>query len=98
MPHYPHLAGLPGATDYPVHFAAGQNAVPTIGLAAYAGRELCVDEAKEQTKEKLYLTFGCGAWVNAAKAGVPPGSSCLCRVLPCRMGFRRFHAWRLPAS
>lgn len=96
--HYPYLAGLPGATDYPVHCAAGQNAVPTIGLVAYVGRELCADEAKEQTKEKPYLTFGCGAWVNAAKAGVPPGSSCLCRVLPCRMGFRRFHAWRLPAS
>ena len=25
--HYPYLAGLPGATDYPVHFVAGQNAV-----------------------------------------------------------------------
>ena len=82
--HYPHLAGLPGAKDDPVHCVAGQNAVPTIGLAAYAGRELCADEAKEQTKEKLYLTFERGAWVNAAKAGVPPGSSCLCRIFPCR--------------
>jgi len=32
--HYPYLAGLPGATDYPVHFVAGQNTVPTIGLVA----------------------------------------------------------------
>ena len=79
--HYPYLAGLPGATDYPVHCAAGQNAVPTIGLVAYVGRELCADEAKEQTKEKLYLTFGCGAWVNAAKAGTSKRNSCLCRVL-----------------
>ena len=89
---------LQGATDYPVHFVAGQNTVPTIGLVAYAGRELCADEAKEQTKEKLYLTFGCGAWVNAAKAGTSKRNSCLCRVLHFPEGIRRFHAWRPPAA
>ena len=59
--HYPYFAGLPGATDYPVHFVAGQNAVPTIGLVAYAGRELCADEAKKQTGEKFYLISESGA-------------------------------------
>lgn len=68
------------ATDYPVHCAAGQNAVPTIGLVAYAGRELCADEAKEQTKEKPYLTFGCGAWVNAGKGRSSTGEFL---PLPC---------------
>lgn len=79
--HHPHLAGLPGAKDYPVHCVAGKNAVPAVGLVAYAGRKLCADEAKKQTWEKSYLTFESGAWINVAKAGIPNWSSCLCCVL-----------------
>jgi hypothetical protein len=82
--HYPYLTGLPGATDYPVHCVTGQNAVSAVGHTAYAGRELCADEAKKQTWEKSYLTFEGGAWINAAKAGTPKRNSCLCCVLPCR--------------
>ncbi len=53
---------------------------------------------KKQTWEKSYLTFEGGTWINAAKAGVPFGSSCLCCVLPCRKKSRRFHARRLFAA
>lgn len=96
--HYPHLAGLPGAKDYPVHCVAGQNAVSAVGHIAYAGRKLCADEAKKQTWEKSYLTFESGAWINVAKAGTPKRNSCLCCVLPCRKEIRRFHARRLFAA
>lgn len=56
--HAKDVAGLPHATAYPVYIAAGQDALPPVGLAAYAGRELRGYAAKAQTREKPNMCTG----------------------------------------
>ncbi len=50
--HAENVAGLPHATADPVHIAAGQDALPPVGSAAYAGGKLRGHETKAQTGEK----------------------------------------------
>lgn len=69
--HAEDVAGLPHAAAYPVHIAAGQDALPPVGLAAYAGRELRGYAAKAQTREKPNINARGCASEYAAKAGIP---------------------------
>ena len=69
--HAENIAGLPHATADPVHIAAGQDALPPVGSAAYAGGELRGHAPKAQTGEKSNINArGCASG-NAAKAGTP---------------------------
>ena len=69
--HAEDVAGLPHATADPVHIAAGQDALPPVGSAAYAGGELRGHAPKAQTGEKSNINArGCASG-NAAKAGTP---------------------------
>ena len=69
--HAENVAGLPHATADPVHIAAGQDALPPVGSAAYAGGELRGHAPKAQTGEKSNINArGCASG-NAAKAGTP---------------------------
>ena len=65
--HAENVAGLPHATADPVHIAAGQDALPPVGSAAYAGGELRGHAPKAQTGEKSNINArGCASG-NAAK-------------------------------
>ena len=65
------VAGLPHTTVDPVHIAAGQDALPPVGSATYAGGELRGHAPKAQTGEKSNINArGCASG-NAAKAGTP---------------------------
>ncbi len=85
--HAKDVAGLPHATADPVHIAAGQDALPPVGPAAYAGGELRGHAPKAQTGEKSNINArGCASG-NAAKAGTVSGFL----PLPC-------FAWRKASS
>lgn len=79
--HAENVAGLPHATADPVHIAAGQDALPPVGSAAYAGGELRGHAPKAQTGEKSNINArGCASEMQQ-RQGHRIGSSCLCRIL-----------------